>query len=115
MRTKQEEQDVLGPILQKAREERDIRADDLAERFEIGTRHLSSIENNHGKPSYWMLFHMIRFFGIDANSIFYPEQNIISDDKQLLVNRIKSSDERTVKYLLTMLDAVQKLMNDKDE
>jgi len=115
MRAKQEERDVLGPILQKAREDRDIRAEDLAERFEIGTRHLSSIENNHGKPSCWILFHMIRFFGIDANSIFYPEQNFFSDNRQMLFNRIKSCDGRTNAYLLTVLDAIQKFVDDGDK
>lgn len=106
MHEKQEHKDVLGQTLQNARESRGIKAEDLAEMLDISVRHLSSVENNRGKLSYWKLYELIRLFGIDANIIFYPEYEIDNSRRQMLINMIKCCDEATADYLLKTLDTL---------
>ena len=109
MHTKPEVKDNLGQILQEAREKRGIKAEALAEKFDISVRHLSSVENNHGKLSYWKLFDIIRYFGIDANTIFYPELNATTTSRQQLYHMLEICDEDTIDYLLKILLAFNDL------
>ena len=109
MRAEQEKIDALGPLVKKAREQRCLLADNFAEQMKIGTRHLSDIENNHSKPSYWKLYEIVRFLGLDANAIFYPERGIEPDHRQQLLNRIETCDDDTLEYLMTVLDGLRKL------
>jgi transcriptional regulator with XRE-family HTH domain len=47
---------------------------ELASEVGITTRHLMSLENSNRKPSYDLLYKLIRTLGISADAIFYPER-----------------------------------------
>ena len=63
--------DTLGPIIKAARKSRGHTREQLAEQLHITPRYLMSIENENQKPSYDVLFRLIRKLGISADSVFY--------------------------------------------
>lgn len=65
--------DKLGNILKAARKAKGFTREQLAEIINITPRYLMSIENENKKPSYNVLFLLIRELGISADTIFYPE------------------------------------------
>jgi transcriptional regulator with XRE-family HTH domain len=65
--------DCLGGVIKSARLEKQLTQAMLAERMEITLRYLKSIEKGQQKPSYDLLFRLIRELKIPADSIFYPE------------------------------------------
>lgn len=58
--------DKLGDILKTARKNNNFSREQLAEKLRITPRYLMSIENENKKPSYDVLFHLIRELGISA-------------------------------------------------
>jgi transcriptional regulator with XRE-family HTH domain len=72
--------DNLGDILKAARINKGFTREQLAEIICITPRYLMSIENERRKPSYDVLFLLIRTLGISADTIFYPEKQY-SDTK----------------------------------
>ena len=65
--------DMLGAILKTAREKAGITVEALAENIGITERYLYRIENEGKKPSYEVLYKLIRELSIPPDSIFYPE------------------------------------------
>ncbi|TCL54102.1 DNA-binding XRE family transcriptional regulator [Kineothrix alysoides] len=63
----------LGSILKAARKVRGLTREQLAEIINITPRYLMSLENENKKPSYDVLFRLVRELGISADTIFYPE------------------------------------------
>jgi transcriptional regulator with XRE-family HTH domain len=67
----------LGDILKGARIKQKLTRDQLSEKVHITTRYLMSIENENKKPSYDVLFRLIRELEISADQIFYPEDETL--------------------------------------
>jgi len=66
----------LGAIIKAARKSRGLTQESLAEIAGVVTRHIMSIENEGGNPSYDVLYKLIRELHIPADSIFHPEKAI---------------------------------------
>lgn len=77
--------DQLGSILKNARKSRKLTRDQLSEKIHISYWYLTAIENENKKPSYDVLFRLIRELGISANEIFYPESQSNETQKDLLI------------------------------
>ena len=80
----QSEKNNLGTIVKSARESRGLTQDALAEKLNVGTRHIMSIENEGKNPSFKILTGLVRELHIDANAIFYPE----NETNELMVNEV---------------------------
>jgi len=66
--------DRLGSVLKTARKSRGLtREKQLAEIINITPRYLMSLENENKKPSYDILFRLVRELGVSSDTIFYPE------------------------------------------
>ena len=68
----------LGSILKAARKAKGLTREQLAEIMSITPRYLMSIENENKKPSYDVLFRLVRELGISADTIFYPERERVN-------------------------------------
>lgn len=86
--------DVLGETVKKARIEKGLSQEQLAELLDCSTRHIMGIENEVKKPGYQRLFRLIRELNIDANSIFYPDARMQSTDNELLIHKITNMLQR---------------------
>jgi transcriptional regulator with XRE-family HTH domain len=100
--------EAFGTAIRTAREETGMTRAELAAKLRITPRHLGAIENNEKKPSFELLFHLIRELDITADRIFYPE----TDDEHLELEQIilelcQGDDERLNTILLFLHSLVK--------
>ena len=69
-----------------------------------------SIENENQKPSYDVLFRLIRELGISADSVFYPERELNDSKVENLFRLIYQCNEREIEAVSA---AVKALLNCK--
>ena len=70
----QNEHEMLGEIIKNARMKADITVEDLAAKVGVGERFIYRIENEGKKPSYDILYKLIRELSILPDQIFFPEK-----------------------------------------
>ena len=66
---------ILGTTLKTAREQSNITIEALADKVDITSRYLYRIENENQKPSFKVLYRIVRALDIPGNDIFYPENS----------------------------------------
>ena len=98
----------LGKIIKQARLNKQYTREQLAEKIRISSRYLTSIENEAKKPSYDILYKLIRELGIPADSIFYPEMKLGLSEKDQLIHMISQCDEHNLRVLLKTTEALLK-------
>lgn len=91
--------ETLGDILKLAREKADITVETLADRVGITERYLYRIENEGKKPSYDVLYKLIRELSILPDSIFYPEKPSKDSEIENLLRMLYSCDERSLEVI----------------
>jgi len=98
--------DCLGAIIKSARQEKQLTREQLAELLGVSSRHLGAIENEHQKPSYELLFRIVRELTIPADTIFYPElgQEISKIEKLRII--LAQCDEKEVSAVATALQSL---------
>lgn len=103
--------DRLGSILKTARKVKGLTREQLAEIINISPRYLMSIENENKKPSYNLLFRLVRELGISADNIFYPERDNNHSKQEDLIRLISLCDS----YAIDVATAtVKALLKNKD-
>lgn len=93
------EPETLGEILKTARMRADITMETLAEKVNITERYLYRIENEGKKPSFDVLYKLIRELAISSDSIFYPEKPSKDSKIEDLIRMLYSCDERSMKII----------------
>lgn len=81
----QNEHEMLGEIIKNARMKADITVEDLAAKVGVGERFIYRIENEGKKPSYDILYKLIRELSILPDQIFFPEKKIEDSEMESLV------------------------------
>lgn len=99
------EPETLGAILKTARIRADITMETLAERVDITERYLYRIENEGKKPSFDVLYKLIRELSMSADSIFYPEKPSKDSEIEDLVRMLYSCDERSLEIIKATVKA----------
>lgn len=102
--------DVLGEVIKKARE----RANDtLAAQVGVTERYMYRIENEGQKPSYDVLYKLIRALSIPADTIFYPEQDEVESEMGKFLRILCRYDKRfqiaAKSILRAFIDTISKL------
>lgn len=98
--------DRLGSILKTARKAKELTREQLAEIINITPRYLMSIENENKKPSYDVLFRLVRELGISADTIFYPENQHADTNVEQLVRLLYMCDDRELKIATVTIKAL---------
>lgn len=65
--------DRLGSILRELREENHLKREQVADRTDIGLRHVAAIELGEKNPSVDSLYRLIRGIGVPSDRVLYPE------------------------------------------
>ena len=99
--------DKLGSIIKATRLSQKLTREQLSEKIGISPRYLMSIENEKKKPSFDVLFNLIRALNISADSIFYPEAEVYNIDKEQLVRLLNSCDDYEIKVALATVRAMR--------
>lgn len=69
------EHDKLSVIIKNAIQQSEFTMKELAEKLGVIERYLYRIKNENKKPSYDILYKLIRVLSISPDLIFYPEKN----------------------------------------
>jgi len=97
---------TLGKILKDARKSKGLTREKVAESVGISPRYLSSLENENKKPSYILLFQLIRALGISADTIFYPEMDKTSGGIEQLTRMLSLCNQQDLKIISATLTAI---------
>jgi len=100
--------DKLGNILKTARKRNSLTREQFAEKINITPRYLMSIENENKKPSYDVLFRLIRELGISADTIFYPEIDNNNSEQESLIRLISLCDKYELDVVTATVEALLK-------
>lgn len=73
----QNQHEMLGEIIKNARMKADITVEDLAAKVGVSERFIYRIENEDKKPSYDILYKLIRELSILPDQIFFPEKQAV--------------------------------------
>jgi transcriptional regulator with XRE-family HTH domain len=102
----QNEHDRLGNIIKAARLARHLTREQLSATLGISPRHLSAIENENQKPSYELLYCIIRELAIPADTIFYPELGYKRSELERLRLLLAQCDEKEVNAVAATLQSL---------
>lgn len=100
------ENDMLGAVIKNARNNKKITLESLAEKIGISARYLSSIENENKKPSYDVLFKLIRTLGISPDLIFYPGLPSKETELEDLIRLLHSCDTHSLNVARATVEAL---------
>lgn len=95
----QRETDTLGGVIKLARDRAEITIEALAVKVGITERYLYRIENEGKKPSYEVLYKLIRELSISSDLIFYPEKPSIDSEVENLLRMLSVCDERSLEVV----------------
>ena len=88
-----------GLIFKTARERAGITVEALAEMAGVSERYIYRIENEGKKPSYDVLYHLIRALDLSPDLLFYPEKQSQNPEIQQLVHMLYQCDLSTLVIL----------------
>ena len=89
----------LGEIIKKSRKKAGITIEALANKLEITERYLYRIENEGKKPSFEVLYKLIRELSISPDLIFYPEKPTKDSEVENLLRQFSDCDERSLEVI----------------
>ena len=95
--------DKLGIVIKAARLHAGLTRKELAAKLYISQRHLMSIENCGQKPSYDLLFYLIRTLSVPADLIFYPEYIGSNEKYEQAVILLKKCNDRNLGVIIATL------------
>ena len=87
--------DTFSDVVKAAREKTDITVAALAEKVDRTERYVYRLENGQ-KPSYDVLFALIRELSIPSDLIFWPEKQTENSERAELIRMIYRCDDRAI-------------------
>ena len=97
---------TLGSVIKTARKRSKLTIEELASRLKISERYLYRIENEGKKPSYDVLFSIIRTLGISPDLIFYPERPSKDSEIENLVRLLQSCNDNSLNVARATVEAL---------
>jgi DNA-binding XRE family transcriptional regulator len=105
---------ILGDVVKRARGKLDRTQNEIASTIEVDVRTVLNIENYKGNPKFEVLFPLIRTLQIDANEIFYPEQQRQSPDLLKLRAVISECSDEEAAFLTPVLESILVVLRKKN-
>lgn len=98
--------ETLGNIIKEARQKSGITVEALAEKVDRTERYIYQIENQGQKPSYEVLYKLIRILSISPDLIFYPEKSYKDSELENLLRLLYTCDERSIEVVKVTIKAL---------
>ena len=95
----------LGEIVKSARTKADMTVETLANKVGVTERFIYRTENEGKKPSYEILYKLIRELAIVPDQIFFPEKQIKDSEMENLVRMLYNCDERSMQIIKATIKA----------
>lgn len=102
--TVQNTPEILGDVIKAARQRSGITMEELAYKVGVTERYLYRIENENKKPSFDVLFQLIRELSIFPDEIFYPEMNNVNLDLEQLIRMLYTLDPETLSIIKSIVE-----------
>lgn len=102
----QNEHDRLSEIIKTARQKSELTMEELAAKIGVTERYLYRIENENKKPSYDVLYKLIRVLSISPEAIFYPDQTPEVSEVDSLIRTLYRCDPRSLNVIRATLQAL---------
>ncbi len=96
--------EILGDVIKAARQRSGITMEELAYKVGVTERYLYRIENENKKPSFDVLFQLIRELSIFPDEIFYPEMNNVNLDLEQLIRMLYTLDPETLSIIKSIVE-----------
>ena len=96
--------EILGDVIKAARQRSGITMEELAYKVGVTERYLYRIENENKKPSFDILFQLIRELSIFPDEIFYPEMNNVNLDLEQLIRMLYTLDPETLSIIKSIVE-----------
>ena len=100
----QNQHETLGEIIKNARIKADMTVEILANKVGVTERFIYRIENEGKKPSYEILYKLIRELAIVPDQIFFPEKQVEESEMESLI-RIKNRRYKQTVFKSLMFEA----------
>ena len=97
--------DILSSVIKSARENADITIEALAAKIGISERYEYRIENEQKRPSFNVLFRLIRALAINSDLIFYPDKPCKDTEIEDLIRMLYNCDERSMEIIKATVKA----------
>ena len=98
--------ETLGHVIKKARKHHNLTIEALAEKIGVSERYLYRIENEGKKPSFDVLYSLVRTLSISSDSIFYPEKPSKESEIEDLVRMLYNCNERDLEIVKAVVKAI---------
>ena len=99
--------ETLGQVIKKARKHHNLTIEALAEKIGVSERYLYRIENEGKKPSFDVLYSLVRTLSISSDSIFYPEKPSKESEIEDLVRMLYNCNERDLEIVKAVVKAIK--------
>ena len=97
---------TLGNAVKQARLGLKLTQLEVADRIQADERTILNIEHHKGNPKLEILWPLLRALKIDANTVFYPERSLESNDMIRLLILLADCNEDEIKLLLPICESV---------
>lgn len=108
------EHDNFSMIIKNARLQSEFTMEELAEKLGVTERYLYRIENENKKPSYDVLYKLIRVLSISPDLIFYPEKNSEISEIDTLIRTLCNCDQRLLPVVRATITALIEASNKEE-
>lgn len=98
--------DKLGDVIKSASQKADVTVEALAEKVDKTERYMYRIENEGQKPSYDVLFALIRELTIPADLIFWPEKSVEDTETEEIIRMLYKCDKRSIAVIKATVKAL---------
>ena len=97
--------ETLGDIIKSARTKADITVEALAEKIGVSERYVYRIENEGKRPSYDILYKLIRELSILPDQIFFPEKQVADSEMESIIRMLYNWDARSMQIIKATIKA----------
>lgn len=97
--------DQLGNAIRRARMEKRLTQEELAEQLDITPTHLKHLESGHRKPSVEVLFHLAVVLNLSLDQLLFPESGQGPEEQELQI-LFSQCTEKEKQLVLEMIRAV---------
>ena len=98
--------DMLGKILKDARESAEISISVLSQKIGVSKRYLYEIEAGKKKPSFDVLYRLVRELYISSDLIFYPEKLSKNSEVENLIRMLSVCDDNELSLVMATVKAL---------
>ena len=91
--------EMLGDLVRASRKSRHLSQETLADRVGVCKRTIIDIENNTGNPQFEILYALVRELDLPLCQIFYPEKEVNTVLRNVLIEEISSCTEYEIEIM----------------